>query len=374
MILLHCALQQTWDLAASTGEYGISLIASKGHFSCYRPSDVNSNNFSFPTTMNYVILAINTDKLNPSIISDSGEAFNISQPIPIDAIVTLIPYTFDNNDKFYVSPEIQDMSIVNKVLKQLEIQLSTLQYFHGGTSSRIILVNSSYIIKQNKPATLESETIFSTKYPIPKLQHILFNSPDYNYVVYTFIPGDVMHTVDDVPDLVENIIEITKTYTAYDCEGYGYLTDFMPSWTEFLKAEVNACSLTSSSLLEYLPHAYNSVETLKNYDIEKRLIHGDFGTHNFIKENGKFVGAIDPIPIAGDYLYDIIYALLSNIDCLSHAMPENIARITGEPLEKVRALTIALLFCRLSICLKHHKEDFQTYIDFWYDITEEQTI
>ena len=369
MIILHCALQQTWDLATSTGEYGTTLIASEGHFSCYRPSDVNSTNFSFPTMMSYVILAINTDKLDSSIISESGEAFNISKPIPLDAIVSLIPYTFDDNDKFCVSPEIKDMTIVNKVLKQLEISLSTLQYFHGGTASRIILVNGSYIIKQNNPQTLESETIFSTHYPIPKLQHVIFNAPDYSYVVYNFIPGDVMHVVEDVPQLVENILEITKTYAPYECDGFGYLHTLMPSWAEFMKAEVNACSLTSTLLLEFLPQAYEAVEVLKNFDFEKKLIHGDFGTHNFIKQNGKFIGAIDPIPIAGDSLYDVIYALLSNVDCLSQATPENIAKLTGEPIEKVKALLVSLLFCRLSTCLKHHKEDFETYIEFWSDIT-----
>ena len=369
MIILHCALQQAWDLAASTGEYGTSLVASKGYFSCYRPSDVNSDNFSFPTTMSYIILAINTDKLDPSIISDSGEAFNISKPIPTDAIVSLIPYAFDSDDKFYITPEIKDMNIVNKVLKQLEISLSTLQYFRDGTSSRIILMNGSYIIKQNDPKTLESETTFSSNYPIPKLQHVIFNAPDYSYIVYNFIPGDVMHVVEDVSNLVENILEITKSYTPYDTEGYGYLHNLMPSWTEFLKSEINSCSLTSSLLLEFLPHAYEAVDKLKDFEFEKKLIHGDFGTHNFIKQNGKFVGAIDPIPIAGDYLYDIIYALLSNVDCLPQATPENISNLTGEPLEKVKALLVSLLFCRLSTCLKHHKEDFETYIDFWTDVT-----
>ena len=73
--------------------------------------------------------------------------------------------------------------------------------------------------------------------------------------------------------------------------------------------------------------------------------------------------------IAGDSLYDIIYALISNVDCLSQATPENISKLTGEPIEKVKALLVSLLFCRLSTCLKHHKEDFETYIEFWSDIT-----
>jgi hypothetical protein len=61
--------------------------------------------------------------------------------------------------------------------------------------------------------------------------------------------------------------------------------------------------------------------------------------------------------------------LISNVDFLKYATPENISKLTGESEEKVKALLVGLLFCRLSTCLKHHKEDFETYIEFWSEIT-----
>ncbi len=237
-----------------------------------------------------------------------------------------------------------------------------------GTSSLVILLNNKYIIKHNDVNILRSEVSFSELVHMATLQHMEYYDKNFSYVVYDFVPGDVMHIVDDVDDLISNITNIVSSYPSYAGPEFGYLHSPSASWGEFLKSRVHNASMTLSDSFNYLSEVYEALEELEKYPFEKKLIHGDFGTHNFIKQNGKFVSAIDPLPIAGDALYDLIFALLSNIDILPHLSLEYISEISDEPLEKVRAMLTVVLFCRFSTCLAYHREDIDKYVDFWYKI------
>lgn len=369
MIIFHCTLQTTWDKECRTNTFGETDIASTGSIVCLKPNKVNSENFSFPTTMNHVVLCINTDSLDQDSLKYDGDYINISKPINTTAIVATIPYTYDSNDKFVKSRELEDIEIINEILEKLNLSFLSFKYFRDGTDSRICLLNGQYIIKQNVPELLKSEVLFYEYYKdISKLQNVVLTSDENRYIVYEFIQGDVMHAVDEFEDVMNNIKEITNSYKKYDGEEFGYIYNPSPSWIDFLKTKVHEESLKFSDSFDFLPHVYEAISTLEKYPFEKKLIHGDFGTHNFIKKDRKFVAAIDPIPTAGDPLYDFIYASLSNIDIVKHLSIEYLTKATGEPEEKVKSMLIIMLFYRLSICLRHHKEDFDSYVDFWHEI------
>lgn len=367
MIILHCALKTDWEDAIQTGKYGAELIEKNGFIPCMNATDITPENFSFPSTKNYVILCINTDKISSEIKSESIN-LNIYGTIDTSAVASTLDYIFDNDDKFVVSQEIKDITIINEVLDKLNIKYTSHKYFRDGTTSRIIDVNDELIIKQNIPSLLKSEVLFSEYNKTPKLQNVLYTDENYKYIVYNFIPGDVMHTVEDVNDLISNIKELVSSFKDYDGEEFGYVYEPCNSWIDFLKTIVHDSSITLPESLNYLPQVYDSISVLEKYSFKKKLIHGDFGTHNFIKQNGKFVGAIDPVPIAGDASYDLFFALVSNVDLLNHLSIDFLCEISGEPREKVTALLTVVLFYRLATCLRHHKEDFDTYVDFWYRI------
>lgn len=368
MIILHCADKNKWEEDKKLGTYGVSEISKKGYIACMRPESITSDNFTFPSTKEYVILCIDTDKVDTEIHYE--DEIKIYGTLPAEAVINTLAYTFDNDDKFFITKEIVDLAIINNVLENMNLNYESYKYFSDGTYSRIILLNNKYIIKQNDISLLKSEAMFSEWYKSPKLQNVVYSDKDFKFIVYQFVPGDVMHTIDDFNDVVSNIKAIVNLYKNYDGPEFGYIYAPSNSWEEFLKTSVNDHSLTLPDSFNYLPKVYDAIETLSNYPFDKKLIHGDFGTHNFIKKNGKFVAAIDPIPLAGDTLYDMIYALLSNIDFLPHLSTDFISEISGEPKEKVKAMLTVVLFCRLDTCLKHHKEDIDDYLDFWYKIVE----
>lgn len=372
MIIFHCVLQATWDKEIKEGSFGQSAIETSGFIKCIKPEKVTSDNFTYPSTFNHTILCINTDSLDADSFKFEDDYIYISKPIAPSAVVATIPYTFDNKDKFSKSKELSDIEVINDVLKNLDISFFSLKYFRDGTDSRIFLLNGQYIIKQNDTKLLKSEYEFSKVYSDNnKIQKVVFLPENSEYIVYEYVPGDVMHIIDDFDDLMKNIKSITDSYKESDSKSFGYVHNPSESWIEFLKARVHDASLNLPDSFDFLPLVYESLQKLETYAFKKKLIHGDLGTHNFIKKNNKFVAAIDPIPTVGDPLYDYLYACLSNIDIVKRLSLNMLEDLTKENHEKLKALLIVILFCRISTCLNHHKEDFDSYVDFWYKIIEE---
>ena len=79
---------------------------------------------------------------------------------------------------------------------------------------------------------------------------------------------------------------------------------------------LHVCTESNEYLVKKINEIIDAINELNKYPFDKKLIHGDFGAHNFIKRNEKFVAAIDPQPIAGDPTYDLLFALVSNIDLI----------------------------------------------------------
>ena len=372
MIILHCTQQTVWNKESQNEFFGNTAIEAENSIKCIEPNKISAENFSFPSMIEHTILCINTDLIKKVPTKQEGDTINLSEVIPVSAIIATIPYTYDAEDKFIKSKEIQDLIFINEIIQKLDISLTDFKYFRDGTDSRIFLINGKYIVKQNSPELLKSEFEFSKTYEEnKKLQHVIMADDEYKYIVYEFIPGDVMHVVNNVEELLFNIKEIINSYKDYTGTDFGYLYQPSNSWIDFLKTQVHEASLTLPDSFDFLPQVYEAISTLEHCKFQKKLIHGDLGTHNFIKKNGDFVGAIDPIPTAGDPLYDFIYACLSNLDIVKYLSVDFLVEKTGESAEKVKAMLIIELFCRMSICLRHHKEDFDSYVDFWYKIIAE---
>ena len=263
----------------------------------------------------------------------------------------------------------KDEEIINKLSKILDIKYECHKYFNDGASSTVILLNNSYIIKQNTELALQAEIEFLKSNNSIYFQKIIYVDPNYEFVVYNFIPGDVMHEVNDVEDTLKEIKYITSNYANFEKDGFGYLNEEVVSWSQFLKDEVE---YSSSNITEYISDktlVYKCVKKLEKYYFDKKLLHGDFGTHNFIKQNGKLVGVIDPMPVIGDSLYDLLFAIVSNTDILSNITLEQIYSLSDEPKEKIKALFTIVLYSRISRCLKYHPEDIAIYMDFWNNLS-----
>ena len=369
MIILHCTQQSVWNKESQTEFFGNTAIENEKSIKCIEPNKISAENFSYPSTIEHTILCINTDLIKKVPLKEEDNFICFSEVIPLSAIIATIPYTYDSEDKFSMTKDVQDIIYMNEIAEKLDITIHEFKYFRDGTDSRIFLLNGKYIVKQNVPTLLKSEFDFSKTYAEnSKLQRAILIEENYKYIVYEFVPGDIMHVVDNMEDLIFNIKEITSSYKDYTGPEFGYIYEPSNSWNEFLKSKVHEASLTLPDSFEFLPQVYEAITILEHHGFQKKLIHGDFGTHNFIKKNGEFIAAIDPIPTAGDPLYDFLYACLSNLDIVKHLTIDYLVEKTNEPSEKVKAMLIVVLFCRMSICLRHHKEDLDAYVDFWYQI------
>lgn len=265
-----------------------------------------------------------------------------------------------------------DRNIVKKVSKILNFKYDFHKYFTDGASeSTVLLVNNTYLIKQNIRVVLESETTFLQLNHSTLFQKILYIDPDFKFLVYQFIPGEPMKKVDDVNDTISKIISTVLKYKPFKQDGFGYLDEKQNSWSDFLQSEIDH---SSSNIKEYIPNneiLNKAIQNLEKYPFTKKLLHGDFGTHNFIKENGKLIGIIDPMPVIGDSLYDILFAFASNVQIINTLTLDKICFFTNEPKEKVISLLAIVLYSRISRCLKYHPQDISIYMNWWNEVIKE---
>lgn len=265
-----------------------------------------------------------------------------------------------------------DRNLVEQVAKILNFKYKFHKYFTNGASqSTVLLVNNKYLIKRNSRKVLEPEAIFLQHNHSDFFQKIIYIEPNFEFIVYQFIPGEPMKQIDDLNDTISKIISVVSTYTTYNQIGYGYLDEKQNTWIDFLQSEIN---YSESNVNKYIPDnkiLYKAIQYLKKYPFDKKILHGDFGTHNFIKENKKLVGIIDPMPVIGDSLYDILFAFVSNVEFLNNLTLDKIIILTKEPKEKVISLFIIVIYSRISRCLKYHPQDISTYMQWWNKLVME---
>ena len=259
----------------------------------------------------------------------------------------------------------KDKKIIYEVLEKLNESYVEHKYFTDGADSRVILLNNKYLIKQNNTNSIKAEIKFFESTFSTFFQKLVYYSPDFEFAVYKFIPGKPMKKITSSKEIISKILEVSKSFSKSSKPGFGYLGEEFNSWSEFLLHEAfhrpNIDDIDKQIIDE-------AIKVLEKYPFEKKLIHGDFGTHNFIEDNGKFVGIIDPQTILGDSLYDILFAICSNLDLLNTYSLDELYLLINEPKEKIRAMLIVVLYVRISRALKYHPNDIPAYLDYFNSI------
>lgn len=257
----------------------------------------------------------------------------------------------------------QDEKIVEEVMNLLNVRYECHKYFNDGACSKVILLNNKYLIKQNE--AIEVEELFYKYNKIDMFQKLIYVEPSYRYIVYGFVEGETMGEVDNPQDVITKVVKIANSYADYDKEGFGYYEEKVNTWEEFLESEIQASSKNVKEYIKDNKEVFDCINILKKYDFKKKVLHGDFGTHNFIKKDKKFVGVIDPQTVIGDKLYDILFAIVSNVDILNSVTLEKLEVIINEEKEKIYSMLMIVLYSRISRCLKYHREDINDYMEYW---------
>jgi len=252
------------------------------------------------------------------------------------------------------------------------------KYLSGGTSSTVHMLLSDgipeLIIKQNNPTTIECESFYLNFYhDNALLPDLIFVNEKYRYLVYDYKPGETRYEKGNkgifLETLVEKVINKSKLHSQYD--GFGYLDDPTSSWKEFLLSRAFRARnvlmdhrVLSEEDHQLIENIINAKEEFK----EKYLLHGDCGVHNFLFNNGILQGIIDPTPVIGDPLYDLIYAYCSSPDQLDYETiliaSNQLSCIQLENHNINEEVMIGLYF-RIATCLVHHPFDLNEYLTAW---------
>jgi fructosamine-3-kinase len=265
--------------------------------------------------------------------------------------------------------------LTDKKMLQHHIQYEQLS---GGTTSKLYLCkdeNTRFVIKMNEPHVLEAESNFLTVYKqVSLLPELVYVDPSYNYIVYSFIPGSVHYNRSKknemLFDLVHNLINHYQPVS--DSGGWGWADEVTDSWQAFLEQRFKELSKTLDSYLqkEDIDLVSELVKSPNRNSINKepRLLHGDCGVHNFIFDDRKLCGVIDPTPVYGEPLYDLIYAFCSSPDDLTKETIDTAASYLKNNSNDEHFLyeeVLIGLFFRIATCVRHHPDDLEEYLRAW---------
>ncbi|MFD1356935.1 phosphotransferase [Fictibacillus halophilus] len=258
----------------------------------------------------------------------------------------------------------------------------------GGTTSKLYLLcdseNRKYVVKFNEPHVLKAESHYLAFYKnVDFLPDLLYKEPAYRYIVYSFVAGSVNYPRKNKKEmlqaLVQHLINHYKSVTVP--AGWGWVDELTDSWQSFLLSRVNESSTTLETYLEkedlhLVLELVNS--TNRNRELKDPfLLHGDCGVHNFIFNEEKLDGVIDPTPVYGEPVYDLIYAFCSSPDDLTKETISSAVSLLQTYENKndrlVHEEVLIGLYFRMATCVRHHPEDLVEYLkawDYWKNVVK----
>ncbi|MEI5906010.1 aminoglycoside phosphotransferase family protein [Bacillus spongiae] len=279
--------------------------------------------------------------------------------------------------------EVINILIKNGIIQNGDVEVKELK---GGTVSKLYLINTNHglkvVVKQNLPEIIKAEALYLNIYQdVEFLPNLLYVEEHFHFMVYSYIDGSTnrkgLRKKEMVAELVTHLINHYKPFP--NSENWGWVDEQTDSWNRFLLQRVEAAEkwvkpyLTSEDVL-LVRHLVESKSRTSVSNVPY-LLHGDCGIHNFIFQDGKFIGVIDPMPVLGPPLYDVIYAFCSTPDELTKsALLSTVANLLYKEgiseMELFEEMVIGL-FLRISTCVKHHPtelKDYQLAWKYWKNI------
>lgn len=257
--------------------------------------------------------------------------------------------------------------ILNDISVKLDIDIkkSNIEYFTDGASGSIVFsIDDKYLIKTMTDLELKVQIEFLSIYNNDHFQKIVYYNKKLKYICFEYIDGNKIYKYisNNEKNIIKEIYHITNLYKLYRYDGYGYLYEDNKSWYQFLYDEV---MYSKNKILDInIDKVIKSLNTLKKYNIDKYLIHGDFGTHNFLYSNDK-IKVIDPMGLVGDYLYDFYFAILSEYNIFRNINIDYILSFYDRDIEYKKSLFVVVFFIRMSRCYVYDREDFNNYLEIY---------
>jgi hypothetical protein len=246
----------------------------------------------------------------------------------------------------------------------------------GGTISDVGVIvcagERKYVFKAGEPAVLAAEVRYLLKYRgislLPALHHV---DAEFHFLVMEYVAGETNNPVSNKKALLTALVQqvINHYEPVSDTDQWGWVDAPQASWRSFLIQEVLIERRTIGDHLSEEEHQFILDIAESKSATTPYLLHGDFGVHNFLFDEEKLVGVIDPFPVIGEPIYDLVYAFCSTPDDLNmDTIAPAVALLhTWQPTDATQLYHEILLglYLRLSKCLRHHPSDLPRYLAAW---------
>ncbi|MBJ8103550.1 phosphotransferase [Bacillus proteolyticus] len=289
----------------------------------------------------------------------------------------IVKLSFELREYSGYKGEGMDISVIAEQLvneKVISHYPKSMKVLNGGTTSTVYLLAAKYVVKLNESEVIREEADFLSFYEGNTLfSKLLYKEPVNRYIVYSFLEGSTSCERGYKRITLSILVKeaINKYEIVSDIDGWGWKESPVQSWNEFLTTNVIEAY---ENLKPYISEEeYRTVLKLANNPSrgtginQPFLLHGDLGFHNFIFQGNKLHGVIDPLPVLGDPIYDLIYAFCSTPEDLTketinYAIEQCVFHKKDRDLYEEIVIG---LYLRIDTCLRHHPKDLEDYLAAW---------
>jgi hypothetical protein len=263
-----------------------------------------------------------------------------------------------------VAALIERLLVFDDIKKRIDVDLfdEPLEFYtDGATDSTVFSAKKKYLVKITDRKTVQVQREFLTHNRSAAFHKMLCSDDDLHYECVEFVDGVRYKLGDLAPEeTIAQLARIVAGYELYKHDGYGFLGDEKPTWREFLLDEIEYAAKRLPGVSQR--KVMMALGEIGDYAPEKRLLHGDFGAHNFLLEDGKRIRVIDPMPLVGDFLYDFYFAVFSNPRIFEDVSKDTVYRyFTGYDRSYKEALATIALYVRTSRAAAYDMEHFEIY-------------
>jgi aminoglycoside phosphotransferase (APT) family kinase protein len=246
----------------------------------------------------------------------------------------------------------------------------------GGTQSMVWAIlcdgQARYVLKAGNPHVLRAEVHYLQMYRslsfLPRLHHVDAGGC---FIVYEYTSGETKYPGKNKRELLITLVQniVSQYQQVPSTDKWGWLDAPHSSWRDFLIHRVQEKRATINDHLSHDDHQFIlDIATRKTAE-RPYLLHGDFGAHNFLFENEQLVGVIDPFPVIGEPIYDLVYAFCSTPDDLDlETIAPAVAVLPTWQSNKQTDLhqeVLLGLYLRIATCMCHHPTDLPQYLEAW---------
>ena len=262
----------------------------------------------------------------------------------------------------------------------LATKIISTEKLNGGSEGETYLIiddsSRKYIYKTDSEELITMQGEFYKTYSNSSfLPEIIYSNPKEGHLIISYIDQNKSVIYNKGNLLKELLGKFILHYKEIESPFYGFLSKYIQgaTYSDFLKTQAKEAyqridsELGPDSLQEVLD-LITDVYTDDSFS-RKYLLHGDLGFHNISHTENNITGIIDPDPIAGHPIYDLLFMFCSrpwqfNPDDLDELLKQ-LSKVFPVNLSNSRSYLKIALFKRISSCKKHHPNDLDEYLKIW---------